>query len=81
MTFSKLPPPFVARFNEDKALYESRIENKGDLPIEKSISRIAVLAIISAIFTTVELVQEGRILIASCVFFFSCFFQNSLTQL
>ena len=76
MTFSKLPPPCVARFNEDKALYESRIENKGDLPIEKSISRIAVLAISLAIFTAVELVQEERILIiASCVLFYSCSFR------
>ena len=54
----------MTRFDIDNAVHEVRMENKGDLPIEKSISRIAVLAIISAIFTTVELVQEGRILIA-----------------
>ena len=55
--FSTLPLPCVTRFDEDKALYEVRMENKGDLPIEKSISKIAVLVINSAIFTAVELVQ------------------------
>ena len=50
MTFSTLLPPCVARFNIHKALYEIRIENKGDLPSEKSISRNALSAMISAIF-------------------------------
>ena len=63
MTFFTLLPPCVARFNIHKALYEIRIENKGDLPSEKSISRNALLAMISAIFTTAILVQEETILI------------------
>ena len=50
MTFFTLLPPCVARFNIHKALYEIRIENKGDLPSEKSILRNALLAMISAIF-------------------------------
>ena len=61
MAFAKLPPPCVTRFYVNKASYEIRMENKGDLHIEKSISKIAVLAISLAIFTAVELVQEGRI--------------------
>ena len=69
--FSILPLPCVTRFDEDKALYEVRMENKGDLPIEKSISKIAVLAIDLAIFTAVKLVQKKEFLL--------CFlFQNSL---
>ena len=61
MTCATLPLPYMTRFYIAKPSYEIRIENKGDLPIEKSISKIAVLAISLAIFTAVELVQEGRI--------------------
>ena len=50
MMFYTLLPPCVARFNIDRALYEIRIENKGDLHSEKLISRNALLVIISAIF-------------------------------
>ena len=80
MKFFTLLQPCVARFNIHKALYEIRIENKGDLPSEKSISRNALLAMISAIFTTAILVQEETILILRQLFpLLSAFF--TLVQL
>ena len=57
MTFSTLLPPCVARFNINKALYEIRIENKGDLPSEKSILRNALLVMMLAIFLVPTFVQ------------------------
>ena len=68
MTFFTLLPPYVARFNIDKALYEIRIENKGDLPSEKSISRNALLIMMLAIFlvpTFVQLSSDFYILFTS----------------
>ena len=50
MTFYTLLPPCAPRFNINKTMYEIRIENKGDLPSEKSISRNALLVMILAIF-------------------------------
>ena len=56
--FYTLPEPLANRLNTEKALYEVKIENKGDLPSEKLISTNALLTMISAIFTTAILVQE-----------------------
>ena len=50
MTFSTLLPPCVARFDIDKALCEIKIENKGDLPSKKSISRNPLSETILAFF-------------------------------
>ena len=50
MTFSTLPEPCVTRFDIDKALHKIGIENKGDLPSEKLISKNTLLAMILAIF-------------------------------
>ena len=61
MMFSTLPQPYVTRFDVDKPSHEIRNENKGDLSIEKSISKLTLLAAISAIFTAVILVQEETI--------------------
>ena len=50
MTFYKLLPPCVTRFNNNKALLEDRIKNEGDLPSEKLFSKNALLVMTSAIF-------------------------------
>ena len=62
MTLVTLPLPCVSRFDTNKALHEDSIKNEGDLPSKKLISKNALLAMISAILTAAELVQEGRIL-------------------
>ena len=40
----------MTRFDIDNAVHEVRMENKGDLPSEKLISKNALLAMILAIF-------------------------------
>ena len=50
MTFYKLLPPCVTRFNNNKASHEDRIKNEGDLPSEKLFSKNALLVMTSAIF-------------------------------
>ena len=50
MTFSTIPEPCVTRLNTNKALYEDRIKNEGDLPSEKLFSKNALLVMTSAIF-------------------------------
>ena len=67
----------MTNFDTDHSLTEVRIENKGDLPFEKLISKNALLVLISAIITAVVLVQEGMIFYSftavSCVSFYFLF--------
>ena len=71
MTLLTFPPPCATRFKTNKTSHEDRIKEEGDLPSEKFISKNALLAMISAIFTAVILVQEERVLIFRFLFVFT----------